>query len=256
MIEMDALCVWASRQSECMWQTVNQAVMRGNRTVDRSISYFLQRRAEEKHCCSPGKWFAFHCSFISLILLVSLSLLFFSPSHPHSSLLCASLSPSPLWIWLFWLFISAHFSSCLSHREGGGDPDDQGWLMVYERSLWAMRALPGWIIYTGPGWEQTYVSQSHRRHTKASLSTQTETHTHREVKTSPYSDIMYQGMTSWRAKLSLSLLYQRTCRGKSRSMWPIKKTICFKAPFLVPPSCFLLPVHPESAHISSLNCWI
>ena len=40
LIEMDVMCVWASRENECMWQTVNQPVMRGNRTVDRSISFF------------------------------------------------------------------------------------------------------------------------------------------------------------------------------------------------------------------------
>lgn len=60
-----------------------------------------------------------------------------------------------------WLFISAHFSSCLSHREGVGDPADQVWVMVNQHSLWAMRAPLGWVIYTGPRGEQTYVSQSH-----------------------------------------------------------------------------------------------
>lgn len=116
LIETDALCIWAFRECECVWQTVNQPVMRGNRTVDRSISYFLRRQTEEKHYCSPGKWFAFHRSFISLILLVSLSFHFFLTLH--SSPLWVSLSPSPLWIWLFGclsLLISP--PACLIRRE-------------------------------------------------------------------------------------------------------------------------------------------
>lgn len=76
LIETDALCIWVFRESECMWQRVNQPVMRGNRTVDRSITYFCRRQTEEKYHCSPGKWFTFHRSFISLILLVSLSFYF------------------------------------------------------------------------------------------------------------------------------------------------------------------------------------
>lgn len=59
LIEMDAFCIWAFRESECMWQIVNQPVMRGNHTADRSISYFLWRQTEEKYYCSPGKSFAF-----------------------------------------------------------------------------------------------------------------------------------------------------------------------------------------------------
>lgn len=174
-MEMDALCIWAFRESECVWQTVNQPVMRGNRTVDRSISYFLRRQTEEKHHCSPGKWFAFHSSFISLILLVYLSFCFL-PSPPFLPSVCLLQSLSTLNL-AVWMFISAHFSSCPSHREGGGDPADQGWVMVYELSLWAMRAPLGWIIYTGPCREQTYVSQSHQRHSKAGLSVITDMHT-------------------------------------------------------------------------------
>ena len=176
LIETDAPSIWAFRESECMWQTVNQPVMRGNRTVDRSISYLLGRQTEEKQNCSPGKWFAFQRAFISLLLLVSLSFPFPPPPPLHSSTLRVYLSPPPLWIWLFWLFISAHFSSCPSHGEGDGDPADQGWVMAYERSLWAMRAPLGLIIYTGPGWEQAYVSQSHQRRSKAGLSMSTHTH--------------------------------------------------------------------------------
>lgn len=131
-MEMDALCIWAFRESECVWQTVNQPVMRGNRTVDRSISYFLRRQTEEKHHCSPGKWFAFHSSFISLILLVYLSFCFL-PSPPFLPSVCLLQSLSTLNL-AVWMFISAHFSSCPSHREGGGDPADQGWVMVYELS--------------------------------------------------------------------------------------------------------------------------
>ena len=101
LIETDARSIWAFRESECMWQTVNQPVMRGNRTVDRSISYLLGRQTEEKQNCSPGKWFAFQRSFISLILLVSLSFPFLLPPPLHSSTLRVCLSPPPLWIWLF-----------------------------------------------------------------------------------------------------------------------------------------------------------
>lgn len=125
-------CAFEHSESECVWQTVNQPVMRGNRTVDRSISYFLRRQTEEKHHCSPGKWFAFHSSFISLILLVYLSFCFL-PSPPFLPSVCLLQYLSTLNL-AVWMFISAHFSSCPSHREGGGDPADQGWVMVYELS--------------------------------------------------------------------------------------------------------------------------
>lgn len=55
LIKMDALCIWAFTERECMWQIVNQPVMRGNRIVDRSISYFLRRQTKQKYYCSPCK---------------------------------------------------------------------------------------------------------------------------------------------------------------------------------------------------------
>lgn len=100
--QMNALHIWAFRESECVWQTVNQPMMKGNSTMDRSISYFLRRQTEEKYCYSPGKWFTFRCSFISLIALVSVfSFCFFlttilpprvSPALPlHAEFGCSSL---------------------------------------------------------------------------------------------------------------------------------------------------------------------
>lgn len=237
LIETDALCIWAFRESECVWQTVNQPVMRGNRTVDRSISYFLRRQTEEKHHCSPRKWFPFHRSFISL----------FSSYPPFLPSVCLPLSRSTLNL-AVGLFISAHFSSCLSHREGGGDPADQGWVMVYEHSLWAMRAPLGWIIYTGPRREQTYVSQSHQRHSKAGLST--STHLHRgKQNTLGHAMYQVQALTSWRAKLTISLFYCQTSRGKASNMWPNmgEKSSASKLHFLVIPSCF------PAAHSASVS---
>lgn len=171
LMETNVLCIWTLGENECVWQAVNQPVMRGNHTMDRSISYFLRRQTGEKHHYSSGKRFKFHCPFISFIPLVSFSFCFLL--NTASSLLRASLSTLNLAV---WLFISAHFSPCLSHREGGGDPADQGWVMVYEHSLWAMRAPLGWIIYTGLAAEQTYVSQSHQRHSKADLRMGTHAH--------------------------------------------------------------------------------
>ncbi len=117
-------------------------------------------------CISP----LFHLSHPSCIFIF-----LFSSNPPFLPSVCLPLSRSTLNL-AVGLFISAHFSSCLSHREGGGDPADHGWVMVYEHSLWAMRDPLGWIIYTGPHGEQTYVSQSHQRHSKAGLSTSTYIH--------------------------------------------------------------------------------
>lgn len=113
----------------------------------------------------------FHLSHPSCIFFF----LLFSSKPPFFPPVCLLLSLSTLNL-AVWLFISAHFSSCFSHWEGGGDPADQDWVMVYEHSLWAMRAPLGLIIYTGPAAEQTYVSQSHQRHSKAGLSTGTHIH--------------------------------------------------------------------------------
>lgn len=55
LIEMDASCIWAFGESERVRQLLNQPVMRGNRTIDRSISYFLRRQTQEKCCCSPAQ---------------------------------------------------------------------------------------------------------------------------------------------------------------------------------------------------------
>lgn len=94
------------------------------------------------------------CIFISLCF----------PLPPLISAVSLSLSlrlPSELRL---FCCLSLLISPPASHREGGGDPADQGWVMVYGHSLWAMRAPPGWIIYTGTCREPAYVSQSHLRH--------------------------------------------------------------------------------------------
>lgn len=55
LIEMDASRIWAFGESERARQLLNQPVMRGNRTIDRSISYFLQRQTQEKCRRSPAQ---------------------------------------------------------------------------------------------------------------------------------------------------------------------------------------------------------
>lgn len=82
-----------------------------------------------------------------------------------------------------------------------------------------MRALLGWIIYIGPCGEQTYVSQSHQRHSKAVLA---RAHTYTEVNskcTLGHAMYQVQALTSWRTKLTFSQFNCQTCRGKAGNMW-------------------------------------
>lgn len=122
--------------------------------ADQFVIFFLKRQTGETHCYSSSKWFAFHPSYISLIFLASLSS---KPPLLPSVCLPHSLFTSDL---AFGLFISVHFSCCL---QGGWDPANQGWVMLHEHSLGALRALLGWIIYTTPHREKPCVSQSHQR---------------------------------------------------------------------------------------------
>lgn len=85
LIEMNALCIWAftkvsafDRQSIRLW-------WKEFPSIGRSISYFLRRQPEEKQHCSPGKWSAFHYTFIPPSFICVYLSIFLSPPLVLSS---------------------------------------------------------------------------------------------------------------------------------------------------------------------------